>query len=67
MDVHELNVQLDQKIAGMVKEAGKGLDFSSYQSGTMPIKMPLHATSWRRKLLTIIRLCHGRRLFLPAL
>jgi GTP-binding protein len=25
MDVHELNVQLDQKIAGMVKEAGKGL------------------------------------------
>jgi GTP-binding protein len=23
--VHELNVQLDQKIAGMVKEAGKGL------------------------------------------
>jgi len=25
MDVNELNVQLDQKIAGMVKEAGKGL------------------------------------------
>lgn len=25
MDVSELNVQLDQKIAGMVKEAGKGL------------------------------------------
>lgn len=25
MDVHELNVQLDQKIAGMVKDAGKGL------------------------------------------
>lgn len=25
MDGHELNVQLDQKIAGMVKEAGKGL------------------------------------------
>lgn len=25
MDVHELNVALDQKIAGMIKEAGKGL------------------------------------------
>jgi GTP-binding protein len=25
MDVNELNVQLDQKIAGMIKEAGKGL------------------------------------------
>lgn len=25
MDAHELNVQLDQKIAGMIKEAGKGL------------------------------------------
>jgi GTP-binding protein len=25
MDAHELNVQLDQKIAGLVKEAGKGL------------------------------------------
>ena len=25
MDVNELNVQLDQKIAGMVKDAGKGL------------------------------------------
>jgi GTP-binding protein len=25
MDVNELNVQLDQKIAGLVKEAGKGL------------------------------------------
>lgn len=25
MDVHELNVALDQKIAGLVKEAGKGL------------------------------------------
>ena len=25
MDVNELNIQLDQKIAGMVKEAGKGL------------------------------------------
>ncbi len=25
MDVHELNVGMDQKIAGMVKEAGKGL------------------------------------------
>jgi len=25
MDMHELNVQLDQKIAGMVKDAGKGL------------------------------------------
>jgi GTP-binding protein len=25
MEVHELNVQLDQKIAGMVKEAGRGL------------------------------------------
>lgn len=25
MDINELNVQLDQKIAGMVKEAGKGL------------------------------------------
>lgn len=25
MDAHELNVQLDQKIAGMIKDAGKGL------------------------------------------
>lgn len=25
MDAHELNVQLDQKIAGLIKEAGKGL------------------------------------------
>lgn len=25
MDVHELNVQLDQRIAGLIKEAGKGL------------------------------------------
>ncbi len=25
MDVHELNVSLDQKIAGLIKEAGKGL------------------------------------------
>src|SRR5690606_36522816 len=25
MDANELNVQLDQKIAGMIKEAGKGL------------------------------------------
>jgi GTP-binding protein len=33
MDVNELNVQLDQKIAGMVKEAGKGLILVSNQVG----------------------------------
>jgi GTP-binding protein len=38
MDVNELNVQLDQKIAGMVKDAGKGLVLVVSKWDTAPDK-----------------------------
>ena len=67
MDVNELHVQLDQKIAGMIKDAGKAW-FSSSASGTSPMKkMPSPVTRSRRRSRMTMTLCHGRRLFSPAL
>ena len=43
MDVNELNVQLDQKIAGMVKEAGKGAYPGSQQVGRRRRQRRFHA------------------------
>ncbi len=40
MDVNELNVQLDQKIAGLVKEAGKGLILVVSKWDTIEDKTP---------------------------
>ena len=40
MDVNELNVQLDQKIAGMIKEAGKGLILVISKWDTLEEKTP---------------------------
>jgi predicted GTPase len=61
MDVNELNVQLDQKIAGMVKEAGKGLILVVTKWDDAQKKTPSRSTSWLRKLPTIIRSYHGHR------
>ena len=49
MDANELNVALDQKIAGMVKEAGKGLVWSSANGTPWRARTPLPATPWRRR------------------
>jgi len=42
MDVNELNVQLDQKIAGMVKDAGKGAHPGRQQVGRRRRQGRLH-------------------------
>lgn len=66
MDANELNVQLDQKIAGMIKEAGKGLILVISKWDSVEERRPLPVISWPHSSVTTLSSYHGHLWLSPA-